>query len=152
MNAKADRGSSAPECQEHPSPHRDRVARWAVWFGLLGAPIAWSLQELVNVSLAGNACYPHDTPLSSPLWTNLTGLALWVEAAALLVCVAAGLAALQTWRQSRSEKPGDAHRLLGSGDGRTRFMAMAGIMTSLLFLIGTALATLNLAAVPACGG
>jgi len=145
-------GGSAAERQPHPSPHRHRVLRWAMWFGLLGAPIAWSLQELVNVSLAGHACYPHDVPLALPLWPHLSGISAWVEAAAIAVCIAAGLVAFSNWRRTRDEKPGDAHQLLGSGDGRARFMAMAGIMTSVLFLIGTALAALNLTAVSPCGG
>ena len=146
------RSGSAAERQPHPSPHRHRVLRVALWFGLLGAPVAWSLQELVNVSLAGHACYPHDLPLAMPLWLQLGSIALWVEAVAVIVCIAAGLVAFASWRRSRNEKPGDAHQLLGSGDGRTRFMAMAGVMTSALFLIGTALAALNLTAVPPCGG
>lgn len=143
---------SAPGRQPHPSPHRHRVSRFAVWFGLLGAPIAWGLQELVNVSLAGYACFPHDTPLAAPLWTNLAAIALAVDAVALAICIAAGVAAHHAWRKTRAEKPGDAEQLVGAGDGRTRFMAMAGIMVSVLFLIGTALAALNLAAVTPCGG
>jgi formate hydrogenlyase subunit 3/multisubunit Na+/H+ antiporter MnhD subunit len=153
MNTSTDsREGSAPERQQHPSPHRHRVPGWAVWFGLLGAPLAWSLQELVNVSLAGYACFPHDTPLAAPLWPNLVGIAMGVDVVALVACVAAGLAAFYSWRRSREEKPGDAGQLLGSGDGRTRFMAMAGMMTSMLFLIATLLAILNLAGVPPCGG
>ncbi len=153
MNAStASREPSASERQQHPSPHRHRVSRWAVWFGLLGAPLAWGLQELVNVSLAGYACYPHDVPLAMPLWTNLKAVSLWVEAAAFIICIAALIVAVVSWRRTRDEKPGDAHQLLGSGDGRTRFMAMAGMMTSTLFLIGTALAALNLVGIPPCGG
>ena len=148
----ASRDGSAEERQPHPSPHRHRVHRWAIWFGLLGAPIAWSLQELVNVSLAGYACYPHDVPLATPLWPQLGVLSFSVEAIAIIIAIAAGVVALTNWRRSRDEKPGDAHQLLGSGDGRTRFMAMAGMMTSLLFLIGIALSALNLVAVPPCGG
>ncbi len=145
-------GGPALERQPHPSPRRHRVHRWAVWFGLLGAPIAWGLQELVNVSLAGHACYPHDLPLAMPLWPHLSGILASVDAAAIVVCIAAGLVAFSNWRRTRDEKPGDAHQLLGSGDGRTRFMAMAGIMTSVLFLLGTAFAAINVAGVPACGG
>ncbi len=153
MNATtAPRGDSATERQPHPSPHRHRVGRWAIWFGLLGAPTAWSLQELVNVGLAGYACYPHDVPLALPLWPALGSIAAWIEAGAVVVCVAASLVAWASWRKSREEKPGDAHQLLGSGDGRTRFMAMAGIITSVLFLIATALAALGLATVSPCGG
>ena len=153
MNATTvSRGDSAPERQPHPSPHRRRVPRWALWFGLLGAPAAWSLQELVNVSLAGHACYPHDVPLAMPLWPALGSISIWVEAVAVVVCIAAGLVGFASWRRTRNEKPGDAHQLLGSGDGRTRFMAMSGVIMSVLFLIGTALATLNLLTVSPCGG
>lgn len=153
MNATtAPSGGSAPERQPHPSPHRDRVSRSAIWFGLLGAPTAWSMQELVNVSLAGYACYPHDVPLALPLWPALGSIAAWIEAGAIVVCIAASLVAWLSWRRSRNEKPGDAHQLLGGGDGRTRFMAMAGMITSVLFLIATALATLGLATVSPCGG
>jgi Na+/proline symporter len=153
MNA-TDAGTqdSAAARQPHPSPHRHRVLAGAVWFGLLGAPLGWSLQELVNVSLAGYACYPHDTPLATPLWTNLNDVSLGVEAAAAVLCVGALIAAVLTWRRTRHEKAGDTHQLLGSGDGRTRFMAMAGMITSALFLVATGLAALNLFGVPPCGG
>lgn len=124
----------------------------ALWFGLLGAPVAWCLQELINVSLAGHACYPHDMPLAVPLFEHLIGISVGVEAVAFAVCIAAGAVAFAGWRKTRDEKPGDAHQLLGGGDGRTRFMAMAGIMTSGLFAVGTALAALNLAAISPCGG
>ncbi len=146
------REGSAAERQPHPSPHRHRVPRWAVWFGLLGAPLAWCLQEFVNVSLAGHACYPHDVPLATPLWPQLSAISVSVEAVAVVIGIAAGLVAFANWQKSRHERPGDAHQLLGNGDGRTRFIAMAGILTSLLFLIGIALAALNLVGVPPCGG
>ena len=152
MNAPPSIHGSPPERQSHPSPHRHRVGRWAIWFGLLGAPLAWSLQELVNVSVAGFACYPHDVPLAMPLWPHLKGISAWVEVVALIVCVAACIVSVASWRRSRDEKPGDAHQLLGSGDGRTRFMSMTGMLASALFLIATALATMNLAGVPPCGG
>ena len=143
---------SLPERQPHPSPHRHRVIGSALWFGLLGAPVAWGLQELINVSLAGHACYPHDMPLAIPLFEHLKGISVGVEAVAFLVCAVAGVVAYSAWRKTRNEKPGNAHQLLGSGDGRTRFMAIAGLMTSGLFAIGTALAAFNLATISPCGG
>jgi hypothetical protein len=147
-----DAASSAPRRQPHPSPHRDRVGRWMLAFGLLGAPLAWSLQLLVNASLAGYSCYPHDVPLATPLFDGLDAVAFGVEALAARVCVAAGAAAWLSWRRSRGEKGGSGHHLIESGDGRSRFMAMAGLMTSLLFLVATGFAWVNLAAVPSCGG
>ena len=153
MNTRhASQEGSPPAGQPHPSPHRHRVIGAALWFGLAGAPAAWSLQELINVSLAGHACYPQDTPLAMPAFQHLKGLSTGVEALAFGVCIVAGAVALVAWRKTRHEKPGDAHQLLGSGDGRTRFMAMAGIMTSSLFALGTALAAINLATILPCGG
>lgn len=104
------------------------------------------------MSLASYACYPHDVPLPAPMWPSLTVIAGGVEAIAIAICVAAGIVAFINWRRSRSEKPGDAHQLLASGDGRTRFMAMAGMLVSTLFLLAVAVAALNIAATPPCGG
>lgn len=151
MNAAA-ASSPAPRRQPHPSPHRARVGHGTTWFAILGAPLAWSLQLIINVSLAGYACYPHDVPLATPVWPHLVSIAAGVEAVAVGVCIAAGIASWLNWRRSRGEKLGGAHQVVESGDGRTRFMAMVGMMASALFLIATAFAALNLTATPVCGG
>lgn len=150
MNALA--SSSAPMQQPHPSPHRDRVGRWSIWFGIVGAPLAWNLQLLVNATLVSHGCYPHDVPLASPIWSDLHAVTTAVDVVAVVGCIAAGIAAWLSWRRSRNEKPGTARHLIGSGDGRTRFMAMSGMMTSALFLLVTVISAFTLAAVPACGG
>ncbi len=153
MTANAiSRGGSALERQPHPSPHRQRVTRSAGWFGLLAAPSAYCLQELVNVSLAGHACYPRDVPLATPLWPDLASIEIWIGVAAIVICIAASIVAFVNWRRSRTEKPGDGRQLIGSGDGRTRFMAMAGMMVSVLFLIAVGISTMNITMVPPCGG
>src|SRR4029079_11575851 len=75
--------------QPHPAPHRERVNPWAVWFGLLGAPLAWAAQLLINSALGAHGCYPHDVPLAVPLWADVREVMLGVEVVALLVGVAA---------------------------------------------------------------
>ncbi len=151
MNVIAD-AASAPRRQPHPSPHRGRVGRWTTWFAILGAPLAWNLQLLINATLVSHGCYPHDVPLATPLWHHLGTVSASVEAVALAICIAAGVAGWRNWSRTRDEKQGDLHHVVESGDGRTRFMALVGMMTSALFLVATAFATLNLAAVPQCGG
>ena len=151
MNTTADT-SAAPRRQPHPSPHRGRVGRGTTWFALLGAPLAWNLQLLVNATIASHGCYPHDVPLAMPLWHHLGTVSACVEAVALAICIAAGVAGWRNWSRTRDEKQGGLHHVIESGDGRTRFMALAGMMTSALFLLATAFATLNLAATPQCGG
>jgi hypothetical protein len=143
---------STPEREPHPSPHRGRVGSLSTWFGLLGAPVAWSLQELVNVGLAGYACYPHGIPLAEPLWAGMSATTLAIEIAAIVISIAAGLVAFANWRRSRDEKPGGAGRLVGSGDGRTRFMAMAGMMVSGLFLFANVVSLFFIVWGRPCGG
>jgi hypothetical protein len=85
--APASATTSGPEQGVHPSPHRDRVSPWAMWFCILGAPVAWSVQQLVNAPLFAHGCYPKDAPLASPIWTNAGGVALSVELIAMVVLV-----------------------------------------------------------------
>ena len=144
--------SASVHNQPHPAPHRDRVSPWAVWFGLLGAPLAWGAQLLINSTLGAHGCYPHDVPLAMPIWGAMREVMLGVELAAILVCVAALLSAWFAWHRARHEKQGSGQRVVEGGDGRTRFMAMSGLMTSLLFLIGAGFACINVILVPACGG
>jgi hypothetical protein len=123
-----------------------------MWFALVGAPLAWSLQLLINFSLTSHACYPHGIPLAASDWHYVRVAAAGVEVLAASVCLAALVVASLNWRRTHAEKAGDADHLVESGDGRTRFMAMCGVISSVLFLLATSLAALNLTTVPTCGG
>ena len=138
--------------QAHPSAHRRRVSGRVVAFGLLGAPAAWSPQLLVNAALDAHGCYPRDTPLDAPVWPQAAALMGGLELVAVLLCVAALGCAWAAWRRTRDERPGSAHRLLEAGDGRSRFMALSGLLTSALFLLAVLLSAFNLVVLPACGG
>lgn len=149
VNAAA---SSGAVQGSHPSSHRHRVGAWAMWFGILGAPVAWSLQQLVNAPLLAHACYPKDVPIAEPIWANAGSVALAVELVAIVVCVVAGLTGWRNWRRTRAEKEGSAHHLMEAGDGRSRFMAMVGMICSGLFLLATVFATAFLYGVQPCNG
>jgi hypothetical protein len=144
--------ASAIHGQPHPSPHRAHARAWATWFGLIGAPLAWSLQLLLNASIGAHGCYPGDAPLAEPIWANTTSVMAVVEIAAMLVCTGALWCAWHSWRRTREERPGSAHHLMEAGDGRTRFMAMAGMLTSCQMLVAVVLSTISALAVPGCGG
>lgn len=145
-------GDTTVHRQAHPAPHRARVGAVATWFAILAGPLAWSAQLLVNSTIAAHGCYPHDMPLAGSIWGNARSVMAGVEIVALAFCALAGLGGWRNWLRTRDEKQGSAHHLLEAGDGRTRFMAMVGLMTSVLFLVAVAFAAFNLAAVPACGG
>ena len=132
MNATA---TSVMHRLPHPSPLRGRVGRWAIWFAILAAPLAWSINLLVNVPIAAHGCFPQDTPLSLPLWSNMHGVVGIIMLIAIAISVAAGAIAWRNWHIVRSEHEGRSQHLLESGDGRTRFMAMTGMLCSALFLL-----------------
>ena len=125
----------------HPSPHRNRVGGLAMWFAILGAPVAWSLQQLINPPIFEHGCFPNDVPLAEPIWRNGGSVTLTVELAAIVVCVLAGIVAWRNWQRTRTEKEGSGHHLLEAGDGRSRFMAMVGLLCSGLFLFAVVVST-----------
>lgn len=152
---------AATSSEGHPAPERGRVPLSLLWFGFLGGPAAWSVQALVNTSLAAHACYPHLTPLAAPIARGLRGLTFAVGVAAVAVCVAAAVVAWRTWSRTRGEHQQGSGRgrehepssaLLETGEGRTRFMALAGVLTSLTFLVVTVADAAAILLVTPCGG
>jgi hypothetical protein len=130
----------------HPAPSRSRASLAALWFGLFGAPAAWSVQTLVNVPLASHGCFPRLSPLATPV-VGVRGIAFAVSLAVLVVCVAALATSWRSWRGTSHEQQertgaaegkGQAQALLETGEGRTRFMAFAGVLTSATFLVVSA--------------
>lgn len=121
--------SPAAGDQEHPSPHRSNTSLLRLWSGLLLAPAAWFLQLCVDTPLLSQACYPRDEPYTGAL-PALMPAVLLVDAVALAAVLASLAIAWRNWLHTRREKAGRTHRVLASGDGRSRFMAMAGMLTS----------------------
>jgi hypothetical protein len=123
-----------------------------LWFGITAAPLAWYLQMLSGAALSGHDCYPHERPLAEPIWQNVWTILLIISIVAVIIAVSGGAAAWRSWQQTHQELPDSAHGLLTRGEDRTRFMAMSGLLTSALFLIGLLFSTAALFMVPLCGG
>ena len=119
----------------HPSPHRHRVALSTLIFGLTSGPAAWSVAWMVSVTLAQEACYPGTIPLATPAFGGVHGVLVAVNGIACVVTMAGGIVAYRSWLKTRTEHPGRGPRLLEIGEGRARFMAMAGVLTSAGFLV-----------------
>ena len=120
----------------HPAPDRGRVSRLVLWYGLLGAALAFSFDELASYIVAANECMLH-TASGAPTMVRGTqpsylGLAAFSFIAALLGVWAARV----SWQRTRGEHPGGSGQHVAEhGEGRTRFMAMAGALTSLTFTL-----------------
>jgi hypothetical protein len=135
---------------KHPAPHRHRVSLAALFFGLAAAPAAWNAQLLISVALSAHACYPRDVPLTLPIWGGLWPILVAIDVAGIVLAVAGGLVSLRSWRLTFDEAPGSAHQLLDIGQGRTRFLAMFGVLTSVLFTLGMLFAAAAVFVVPLC--
>lgn len=144
----------------HPAPERGRVSVAALWFGLFGGFLAWTAQTLVNLPVAAHGCYPKMAPLKSPV-TPVGGVAFVVSFVAVLVSAAAVFVAWRTWSRTREEQQqgtGSGKRethwasLLETGEGRTRFMALAGVLTSGVFLLITIVNAVTIFMMAPCAG
>ncbi len=135
---------------KHPAPHRHRVGLAALFFGLAAAPVAWNAQLLFGVALSAHACYPRDVPLELPIWSGLWGILVAIDVAGIVLAIIGGVVSFRSWRLTFEEAAGGPHHLLDVGEGRTRFLAMFGILTSLLFTIGLLFATASVFLVPIC--
>lgn len=137
--AMSDRSASAG----HPAPARTEVRGSALWFGIFAGPAAWSVQTLVNLSVASHGCYPRLEPLDSPV-TSVRAIAFTLSIGAIVVCLLALAVSSRSWSRSRGEHhratgKASAHdpstTLMETGEGRTRFMALCGVLTSATFLV-----------------
>jgi len=144
--------NTLPTQTGHPAPHRSRVGLTVLVFGMAAAPVAWSAQILFSAALSGFVCYPHAAPLAAPLFGGSRPLMLTVNLSGIAIAIVAGLISWRSWRRTSDERPDSFHHLLELGEGRTRFMATVGMLTSALFLIALAFGLAVLCLVPPCGG
>jgi hypothetical protein len=135
----------------HPAPAVRVATPAALWFGLFGAPVAWSLQLLASYALVAHGCYPDAAPMTMPVVPGLRALVLGTGAAALAVALLAGVSAWRSWRATRREHEGEHEALLEAGEGRTRFMALAGILLSAVFVLGIVMNVVPLLLLRPCG-
>jgi hypothetical protein len=134
----------------HPAPHRERAGLFGLWFGIFAAPIAWNLQLLVATAFSGHLCYPDQSQLGPQVGAHLSWVLALIDVLGIMVALVALGVAIGNWRRVRQEKGGSGRHLLDEGEGRTRFMAMLGIVNSLLFLVALIFASLNLFFFPLC--
>lgn len=135
----------------HPSSYRDRIGSARLWFGLFGAAGAWSVQTLISYPLASHSCYPGIFPLRTPILPGLWTVLLLVGLACLVVGLSGLGAAWTAWKKTRGEVGEDHHHLFATGEGRSRFMALSGVIVSATMLLAILLQTATLFLVAPCG-
>ena len=108
---------------------------------------------LTDYSTNAHGCFPRMYPLGSPaMGAARMSLVLWlVSAVAIAIGAAALVVALHNYLATRHEERGEAHELLEVGEGRTRFMALSGVMLSALFLLASLAHAASMLMLANCG-
>jgi hypothetical protein len=130
-----------------PAPGAEGHSAWLA-FGVLASPVAWALALFALYAIASHNCFPGSAPRAAGLW-NAGSVLGAIAGGALLVCIISGLVSAWAWRRSYAENP-QASALIQFGEGRTRFLAVWGALTSLLFAILMAVSLVPLFVVPSC--
>jgi amino acid transporter len=138
----------------HPAPHRDRVSQLTALFGVAGGPLAWFVEVCAGFALASAPCFSSAVRTTQPV-AQLT----WAWPAMIAVMVACVLTALiacavsyRTFARTRAEAQGDPAHLMEVGAGRTRFVALWGVLLGAGFAIAAAATAIAFVAIPRCAG
>jgi len=137
-----------------PSPQRERAWSAAVAFGLLGGPGAWFIQLCSGYPLATWPCFPHDlrgtsvVPGSGWTWPALIAILI----AGVLLALGAFLVSWRTWQRSQLQASGAQREALEIGAGRTRFLALWGMIYGAGFAIATLITAVAYIVLPRCAG
>lgn len=127
----------------HPSPGKKRISPITLWSGLLLAPLAFSVQVICSYPVASDLCARGGSPLA---WL------IAINVATVLVAAAGVIAAWISWRHTRAEKAGGAEATAERGDGRTRFLAQFGMISSALLLFAVLMQLTSLVFFGPCSG
>ncbi|MBV9115702.1 MAG: hypothetical protein JOY67_23055 [Hyphomicrobiales bacterium] len=136
----------------HPAPHRKRVRLLALIFPILAPSFAWSAHLVVNFALSSHACYPDGVPLRSPasglgwLWSLL----LIIDLAGIIIGLVSALIAWRTYRLTAQEMAETGPPLAEIGEGRTRFLALWGVLIGVGFSAATFFDFVGLWVLPLC--
>jgi hypothetical protein len=138
----------------HPAPRRERVFATESLFGLLGGPLAWFIQLCAGYGLASWPCFPSAErrllPPSGYAWT--WSAMVVVSVAAIVTSLAAFFVSRRIYNRTRDEDAGGHEHLLEIGAGRTRFLALWGMVFAVGFAVAAAMNTVAFFVLPRCAG
>ncbi len=115
----------------------ERRGSLALWFGVLGSPLAWVGHLGVNYSLEEwFACSESAHHQGEILGVGVKTVSLTFNSAMLAVALLSGLVALSCWRKLKAPDGDENGDDQSGGDQleRARWMAFAGIVEAALFL------------------
>jgi hypothetical protein len=139
---------------QHPAPHRERVSGLELAFAVAGGPVAWFIQFTAGYALASWPCFPGDHRMQFPMdgyvWSFPAMVVIMT--AGVVIGVAALWVAWGAFQRTREEGPGDHRHLLDAGVGRTRFLALWGVVLGSGFALASLITGVAFVFLPRCAG
>jgi hypothetical protein len=130
MSRVLDAVGPAPEAREY-------RFLWLL-FGVVAAPLAWLGQLMLAYGVTAYVCYPGDHPRELAAGEPLFAVLIVSDLVALAVCACGGWVAWRGWSR------------VVSGEGRNRFLALWGLMSSLWFFAAISFNVIASLIVPLC--
>ncbi len=142
------------ETTMHPSPHRHRIGLMPLMLGLVAPPAAWTLQFIVNYGLSSYSCFPDGSPRATVMsnWKWVWAVVLIINLVALAIAIATTFLSYRNWHVVRDEHPGQADDLVETGEGRSRFIGLAGAISGIGFVLAILFDLIAILGVPQCSG
>ena len=128
----------------HPAPDRGRIGLGLLMFALFGAPVAWIVQLVAGSSIAGMACLSKSMAVETSTLDWGGPAMIGVNIAALVVAFLALAASLAILRRTGGESEGGHDSVMDAGEGRSRYMGVWSIWTSLLFILAIAFNSISI--------
>ena len=141
--------TSPPNQIDHPSPGRDKVAVPWLIAGLAIPSAAWTLEMLTGFGVSSNACPLTPIPRKGGFSGEET-LLLSVQLVCLIAAIASGFMSYRHWRLVQAEKQDSEHSHLTIGEGRTRFLAIAGMLVAGTFAVAILFNVAEPILIPSC--
>ena len=134
----------------HPAPDRDKVASREIAMALVGGPLAWIIQLCGGFAAMTMACFEGGERTVWPIVGE--GAVILLSLITFCVALAATWLSWRLYVRTREETEGDHAHLVEIGAGRTRFLALWGLVLGAGFTVTIVFNALALLLVPTCAG
>lgn len=136
----------------HASPHRERVDHRVLLAALAAGPTGWIFQLVAGYAVASTGCARLRAAgaASVAALSREPGLLIAINLVCLSVILAGGIFCRVAWSRVSDEKGGGPEATLTIGEGRTRFVAVCGMLSSVVFTLAVLFNTVEPLLVGGC--
>jgi hypothetical protein len=145
--------ASSQSTAQHPAPKAGAMRLTESFFVVFAGPIMWFLQLTVGFALVTEPCFNAGEPSAVPGLVDRThSAALTLIVVAWVVSLAAAWVARRAYQRTEDEGHGDHRHVMEVGTGRTRFLALWGVILGVGSAVATSFTAVAFMVLPRCGG